>query len=235
MEEKAFRTKKERAYHCIKESIISGQLKPKEKLIISTIAKQLGVSEIPVREALQTLVQEGLADLVPHAGFVVSSLSATDVKEIFELRANLESMASRMAVRYLSNMDIEKLARMVDDSRQFMETKDFHGYWEMNRALHLELYRHCGNKRLINYLNDLYSYSRRFPPYFSHVSELDKSIAGHENMIKILEARDEKGIEAYMTDHCQSSYRHVIRRFVEYFRANGEDDEALRDFMSHLE
>ena len=68
MKEKTFGTKKERAYHCIKEDIIAGRLRPTEKLITSTMAKPLGVSDNPVREALQTLAQEGLTDLVPPLG-----------------------------------------------------------------------------------------------------------------------------------------------------------------------
>ena len=231
MKEKTFGTKKERAYHAIKEDIISGRLRPSEKLVISTIAKQLGVSDIPVREALQTLAQEGLTDLVPHVGYVVSSLVAEDVKEIFELRASLEALAARLAVRRLSDIDIEELAMIVDESRAFMDTKDFQGYWELNRKLHFELYKHCGNKRLINYLNDLYSYSRRFPPYFVHVAELDRSIAGHEDLINILKSRDEDTIEQYMKHHCQDAYRHVLRRFIEYFQAAG-DEAALRNFKS---
>lgn len=229
MKEKTFGTKKERAYHCIKEDIISGRLRPGEKLIISAVAKQLGVSDIPVREALQTLAQEGLTDLVTHVGYVVSGLTAEDVKEIFELRASLESLAARLAVRRLSDVDIEELASIVDESRRFMDTRDFHGYWELNRKLHFELYKHCGNKRLIGYLNDLYSYSRRFPPYFVHVAELDRSIAGHEDLINILKSRDEDAIERYMRQHCQDAYRHVLGRFVEYF-LTADDEAALRAF-----
>src|SRR5690625_4909447 len=92
-----FITKKDFVYKNLKNEILEGGLEAGEKIIISRIAKRFEVSEIPVREALNMLRIEGLIEFSPHIGAIVSSISTKDIQEIFEIRIELEGLATRLA------------------------------------------------------------------------------------------------------------------------------------------
>src|SRR4051794_30353862 len=96
-------TKAEMVYMQLHEKIIKGVIPPGSRLVISQIAKEFKVSEIPVREVIQRLAQEGYITLHPHVGPTVNSLSEEEVREIFEIRSNLESLAARLSVDHISN------------------------------------------------------------------------------------------------------------------------------------
>src|SRR5665811_1600919 len=87
----------DRVYASLKEAIVSLHLRPGESIVEATIARQLGVSTTPVREALQRLAQEDLVVLSRYRGAAVRETTETDIREIFELREILEPQAVRLA------------------------------------------------------------------------------------------------------------------------------------------
>src|SRR3954447_392887 len=96
-------TKTEKVYIQLHEKIIKGLIRPGSRVVISQIAKEFKVSEIPVREVIQRLAQEGYITLHPHAGPTVNSLSEDEVRQIFEIRSGVESLAAKLAVDHISN------------------------------------------------------------------------------------------------------------------------------------
>src|SRR5689334_5504165 len=89
----------------IREAIIKGQFKPGERLKQSDLAEKLGVSRMPIREALRKLETEGLITLVPHKGAIVKTIKLEDIKEVYALRAQLEKMALIQSADALSGED----------------------------------------------------------------------------------------------------------------------------------
>ena len=114
----SFQTKSDMVYHRVREDIVSGVFAPGERLLISAVAKQYGVSEIPVREAFRVLSQEGFLKTRPNSGFVVSQVSRQDVENIFQVRLELEALATRQAVRRMTDADIDVLENMVAQMEQ---------------------------------------------------------------------------------------------------------------------
>jgi DNA-binding GntR family transcriptional regulator len=149
----------------------------------------------PVREAFQILVQDGFINTAPNAGFVVSALSKDDVREIFEIRVSLEGLAGRLAVKYISNSDIERLTEMVEQSKTLIANQEFDSYWKFNRQFHISIYELCGNKRLYNTICDLYSYSNRYPSITQSLRSLKTSIKEHYVMLDVYSRRDEDEAE----------------------------------------
>lgn len=207
-----YSTKREKVYQLLREEIIDGKLYPGERLVISNLAKKYDVSEIPVRESLQVLAQEGYVETAPHLGFVVSSMSKEDVREIYEIRINLEGLAARLAVQNMSNTNIESLKKIIDGSEVFLDSKDFKGYWEYNKNFHRSLYKYCSNNRLYEMIIGINEYSKRFPPYFTCVEEVKESIREHREIIAALNNRDEDLTEKLIRDHTKKSFDHVIQR-----------------------
>lgn len=219
MKEK-FKTKRDKVYFYLQRDILEGILEPGTRLLISSIANQYKTSDIPVREALQSLVQEGLIVTSPHSGYIVSQVSEKDVREIFEVRTALEGIAAKSAVNNLSNADIEVLEKMVEDSKKYLEPLDFIGYWKFNREFHLTMYKFSNNERLYRMIEDLYNCSKRYPQFFTKKEELKNSIYEHEIMLVVLRTRNEAQVEKIVKDHTEDTLVHVLTRLKEISKNN---------------
>lgn len=206
------RTKKEIVYLELRNSIIKGGIRPGSRLIISKLAKEFNMSEIPVREALQRLSQEGYLLSNPHSGMTVSSLSREDILQIFEIRINLEGLAARKSVKYLSNAHIETLQEMIEDSNEFIRNQDLEGYWEFNRSFHNYIYQLANNNRLFTMIDELCEYSKRYPTYYTDIKEIEDSIEEHKVILSALYDRDADLVEKLIKEHTRKSYNHIINR-----------------------
>lgn len=104
-----FQTKEEYAYSLLRERILSGQIAPGERLVMDHLSKEMGISPIPLRGALQRLHTEGLVDITPHSGAVVTAISKEEIGEIFLLLEALESVAFRQAAGRAQAAHLEEL------------------------------------------------------------------------------------------------------------------------------
>ncbi|OUM84145.1 MAG: hypothetical protein BAA01_04210 [Bacillus thermozeamaize] len=206
-----FRTKAEKVYHHLREGIIHGTYAPGQRLVISQIARQLDVSEIPVREALQRLASEGYVYLHPHAGGIVSSLSEEDIRQIFELRIHLEGLATRLAVDHLSNAHLHRLEEMLLESRQYIENRDYEGYDRFNRAFHEYIYQFANNQRLADLIRDLWNNSSRYPRIFQDVHQLENSYAEHQDILRAIKLRDAELAERLTRQHKAKAYEWAVK------------------------
>ena len=116
------------AYDALRSRILTGELVPGAPLIQATLARDLGVSMTPVREALRDLATEGLVTLLPHKGAAVTSLNLADAKEIHNIRLKLEPDATRLAVDHLTLNGAEELYSDMSepDHRWVVCNRDFH-------------------------------------------------------------------------------------------------------------
>ncbi len=197
----------------VRADIIREALVPGTRLVVSEVAKQYHVSEIPVREAFQVLVQTGFITAEPNSGFIVSLLSKKDIREIFELRIVLEELGAALAGEKMTAADLAHLQAILDDSEQFVAHDDFHGYWNANRAWHLELYRLADNKRLAGMIEMLYQYSDRYPAYFTDHARLAKSREEHQLLLNAYQAKNIELARVLMKSHTRDSYLHVLEQF----------------------
>ena len=94
--------------------IFSGALQAGQALRQEEIARQLGLSRLPVREALNRLATEGLVELKPRRGFFVVSLKPDEIEDIFEMRAMLEARAGQLATERMTAQDADAVDRLVD-------------------------------------------------------------------------------------------------------------------------
>jgi DNA-binding GntR family transcriptional regulator len=135
----AYRTKQELVYQRLRDSIMSCDLAPGTRILIDDLARSLGVSAIPVREALNALRSEGLVVNVPHVGATVAPIPPESVREIFAIMEGLEIVATREAARRL---DVDKAAELEATLRAMDDAlaSDAYGPWsEMNSDFHLAI------------------------------------------------------------------------------------------------
>ena len=135
-------------------------LRPGSSLVEAEVARQLGVSTTPVREALQRLGQDGLVVLSRYRGATVAEMTETDVREIYELREAFEPMAATLAVPVLTDEDFEEMRNAITHASSAITRGDWRELSHWNRTFHGTLIHRCQNRRLRRVLETLQDQNR---------------------------------------------------------------------------
>lgn len=143
----------DKAYELLKEEIITCVLQPGQQIAQTQLAEKYQVGTTPVREALQRLVHEGLVQAVPRSGYVVSHITLSDVRELFELRNVLESAAVRMACARASEQQLAWLADHASFSYKYSDHADYVRFLARNHEFHCAIAAMSGNQRLTDTLS----------------------------------------------------------------------------------
>ncbi len=131
----------------LRSRILSGELPEGTQLRQKTLAENLGVSRIPLREAFRRLEAEGLVTIVAHRGAVVSAPSLDEISELFDLRAILEPDLVRRSIPRMVAADLRKSERILADYKSAFEVRDVAAWGALNTQFHLSLYSPSGRIR----------------------------------------------------------------------------------------
>ena len=186
-----FRTKAELVYENLRERILSGELVPGSELSISGVARELGVSEIPVREGVQRLELEGLLHLEAHKTPRVRVVSGHDIEELLAIRTELESLAIRHAAEHISQSQLEGVRAILDQMGAAERGLDTVEYGRLNRGFHLAIYEAQPFRRLATMIRQLWDstdWCRRI--FVADADYVLASSAEHEGIYDALVARD---------------------------------------------
>ena len=129
----------------LEQRIIEGEMGIGKRLDEAELSLQYGVSRTPVREALQRLAESGLAEHIPRRGTFVRAPGLTELVEMFEVMTELECMAVRLAIRRATTVDIDALTESNEACRAAFEADDTKRYYELNAAVHAQIYKMSGN------------------------------------------------------------------------------------------
>jgi len=183
----------------IKQAVVSGELKLGAKLSPSAVATDLGVSHIPVREALTSLAASGYLEHKPRVGFFVRPLSREDLADIYHWREVLEREAFTMAIPRLTGEDIEEMRRLCGRMRKLTAPGQRHEYLNLNRQFHFVAFRRAGSDRLLRFLAYLWDVAA--PYTFTGLVDAEASNQDHEAMTDLFEARDVDRVIEMMARH----------------------------------
>ncbi|UJL45797.1 GntR family transcriptional regulator [Virgibacillus sp. NKC19-16] len=218
---KEYQTKKEMIYQILKEEIFEGKFEFGEKLVISHLSKRFNSSEIPVREALNQLNSDSLIVFKPHVGAVVSTLSSKDIQEIFELRVELEGLATRLAVEQFDEQKLIEVREILDASSLAFEEKDYNKFEKLNTDFHMKIYSYCDNKLLIKTIKDLWSNTNRYPSLFKKNDEhIRQSMEEHKDIYTAILNKDSLLAENYMLKHKARAGKEMLRLTQQDFYKN---------------
>ncbi len=139
---------REVVHDSIRDAIVKGNLRPGERIVESRIARSMGVSQAPVREAIRELEQAGLVVSYPNRGAFVRELTPKDIREIYSLRAVLERFAVEQAVRTFEESDYEHLENLVGEMVSHAEAGDTKAFVESDYAFHAYICKKSGHELL---------------------------------------------------------------------------------------
>ena len=139
----------------LRSRIVANQLPYGAKLTEEILAKELGVSRTPVREAFNRLAQEGLVTVFPGRGAFVATLSFSDMVQLLEIREALEGMAARLATSRISKTSLEKLRRQMEVEIRKTAGNRYTGYLDVDRQFHESVISASGNQHLSQLMKSL--------------------------------------------------------------------------------
>lgn len=196
-------------YETLKAAITAGHLSPTTRLTETALARSLGVSPTPVREALRRLAAEGLVEIAPWRGVTVRQLSDTEVVETYQCREALEGFACRLAARRVDAEGLRQLQRLLQVSAR---TRTAAEVVETNSQIHNLVFAYAGNQKLremLSLLRDTIMGDRAL----SADSGLRRRAihAEHVAIVAALERHDADAAERAMRRHVRNGFAYRLR------------------------
>jgi len=198
---------REKAYEFLKSSVLSGHFNPGERLTEEHLAKKLGVSRTPVREALHKLESEGLIKALETRGFIVSRDSKDEVEELFELRAILEGYALRIISERISKEDLERLNGFIERAENALKRERIEEVFKWNTKFHDTLHGIVvEKKRLHRLLVNIRKYVLRYRrDTLQYPDGGKRTVDGHRKILLALRLKDPDLCERMMREHIQEA------------------------------
>jgi DNA-binding GntR family transcriptional regulator len=201
----------------LRELILAGEFSANERLNQSELADRIGVSRIPIRDALQILAGEGLVELSERAGARVADLSVDDLQEIYEIVETIEPLACSIAVAGVGRLTILKMQEL----HHLMEhTQDDDEWLSANHEFHALLYRSSNRDRMVTLIDNLRMQKDRYMRlYRAGVGDVEKLHEEHAQILAALKAGDSQGVAEWTRRHLETSHDVLLRHMLGMGRA----------------
>jgi DNA-binding GntR family transcriptional regulator len=206
--------------------ITDGAIPPGARLNERLLCAELQVSRTPLREALKVLAAEGLAELLPNRGAIVTPVSIAEIDHVFEVLGPLEGLAGQLAAERVNEEQLAEIRTAHVEMLRHHERSNRPEYFRCNQAIHEAISRAAGNPVLLTSYGALNARVRR-ARYFANVSQerWDKAVAEHEQILEALERRDGARLRGILERHLRNKRDVVIAAIEARLRADEEEEE----------
>lgn len=200
--------------NAIREAIASGDLKPGDRIVETQWAKDLGVSQSPVREAIRELEMMGLVENIPYQGCIVRKITKQDMKDAYRVRMYLEMLGIQDAVEGATEAQLKEIYEILIEMEEEAQKNAFNSYTKKNEQFHEKIIEVSQNRLLIrlwkqSHIQD----STFFGTQFSEQS-LDELAIRHKALYDAIEARDAKRAKAAVYDHFQELIEELDKKEI---------------------
>jgi len=185
-------TLREKILETIRDAIISGALKPGEKVAEPELAERFGISRTPIREAFRQLESEGYLTVIPRKGAVVVSFSERDVEEFYAIKSILEGYAARRACENLTPRDLDRLQAINTKLLNLSESSDIRGFFKIHNDFHELFIKAANNDKLYELIMQLVGKFQRLRiASLSLPGRMRISVQEHEKIIEAFRAKNQ--------------------------------------------
>ncbi|MGC9259475.1 MAG: GntR family transcriptional regulator [Phycisphaerae bacterium] len=199
-------------FDALRLTILAGRVAAGAALRQEDLARQLGTSRMPVREALLRLIGEGLVEAIPHRGVFVAALSMTEIEDIYDMRAVLEPLAVKLAVPHLDNVRRRSIRFALEEADDASQPATF---GRNNTQLHMALHAACGRRRLLRTIETLLEASDRYQRVASRdPTNLAVITKEHHALVRAAMAGNAHTAATVMAKHIHNAGR----RLIDYLR-----------------
>lgn len=200
-------------FNTLRQAILTGELKPGERLMEIHLANRLGVSRTPIREAIRKLELEGLVTMIPRRGAEVAQITEKSMNDVLEVRRAMDALCVELACDRITAEELESLKQACDGFEAAVRTKDVKKIAQADVALHDIIVRATGNQRLIQLVNNLSEqmYRYRFE-YIKDSSQHETLIEEHRIIYQSIVRKDKETAAAAARTHIDNQEKAIIRR-----------------------
>ncbi|MEV0227062.1 GntR family transcriptional regulator [Streptomyces sp. NPDC050704] len=212
---------RERVLASLRQEIISGRLRPGDRLVERELADRFGVSRVPVREAIRALVVEGFVHFETPRRTVVRRLTPTDVAELFELREALEVYAAGLAAARATPQDLAEVEELLDRAAVATRAMDAETITDVNSRLHDRIVAMAKNSLLIAALEPV---AGRLRWMTRRNEEWPQLLVEHRELYEAIASGDPARARAHALTHVQTNYRSTVRHLFAEAEAEADAD-----------
>ena len=218
----------------LRQLILDGQLPPGQSLRPADLAPRLGVSVMPIREALRILEAEGLVTFKPRIGARVAEISEEDVEELYLVRGALEGLAARLAVKNLTDAGLLGLHDAFDEMTAARANDDFDTFSQWDREFHRRHFTASGRPSLVKKILDLWDFGRRIYAIVPRTrASMEPAYEAHRAILVALDNRDARAAERHTRIHTEEASERILKALRELREegaaANGGSDDSPDD------
>ncbi|MEV0697517.1 GntR family transcriptional regulator [Saccharopolyspora sp. NPDC050389] len=186
----------------LRKAIVSGELAPGQPIRQDTIAQRLGVSRVPLREALKTLEAEGQVIYQPHRGYSVAELSLGDLLEVYRMRELLESEAATVATERLTDADLARITDAQLDVEKAADSSDLVAMIAANRRFHFALLEPAGMPRLLRVVRTLWDATDAYRAvYYNSSTNRERVRHEHDSIVAAVADRRAGELVRLLDEH----------------------------------
>ena len=194
------------------DAIIEGRLEDGQRLVENDLQRRFGVSRGPIREAFRVLDKNGLVQIVPRKGTFIKKISQKDIEEIFPILAYLESLAARIAIAHITNVDIENMELALTGMVEASTKKDFRSYLRNHFDFHKIFIKASKNDALIEIIERVRRQAVWFRFSYLYVEEsFEYSLPVHRKILELFCKKDLDRVEALVKEHFFIALERIIR------------------------
>lgn len=200
----------------LRKLILDGQIPSGERIIEMEIAAQLGVSRMPVREALRILESEGLIQQIPRRGLFVTAFTEDDIREFYTIRGALEVCAIKIVIDRITPEELAALKDYCKKAREAFGRHDINEVCLWTAKFNEEIYNSCGMPRFKEEIKNTQNYLRTFRLLSFRTSErTEQALNEHEEIIRLVEAKDREGAARATEKHLYGAMTSYIESWKE--------------------
>jgi DNA-binding GntR family transcriptional regulator len=244
-------TQRENAYRQIRQKLIEGGLRPGVRLSPTALAREIGISHIPVREAITQLQSEGLVLHVAHRGTFVKGMDRQELVDTMEIRMVLECHAAAKAARQISASQLEDLnakwARLCEIAKAFdvppgTNLRDLLAQWLLaDLAFHVSIFKAAGNARALHVLQDTRSLTQMFGRRTDHPAAwanptafAQENLRVHQGVYEAICRHDSKAARSAMKVHMRVARKNVLARYDWLKRQGSLEEKFAEEFPDSM-
>jgi DNA-binding GntR family transcriptional regulator len=212
-------TQTDKIYKQLLEAIVSGDIAPGSRLRETDLARELDIGRGPLREAIHRLESRRMVTKAAHIGAQVVNLDLTELIEIYQIRENLEGLACEFAAKHMTDDELSRLGRLLEEHAVFLERNDGESYIDQNSDLdfHFQIIQSSRNSWLIRLLCDELYHRVRMYRYQSaqHRSRPHEALEEHQRIYQALKSRDGELASLLMKRHISKARLTVEKRIAQ--------------------
>ncbi len=213
----------------LRRAIIEGEMPPGSQIVQDSLADKLGVSRVPIREALRILEGEGQVSHAPHRGYFVAELSIEELLEIQRLRALLEPEAVTKAIPALTDDDVRTMAAAYAEMEAAAARQDIGGVNVAHTRFHFALLGACGMPRLIRILRQLWAMADPYRAiYHGNEPSRQRAQSEHAQILEATRQRDVVRLLVLLAEHRQHTVDRLSEPLAKHAAAEGSIADRAR-------